>query len=64
MQYETLDSKQLDDIMDGKPPRPPSGWDDKQPPSGGASSTDADEETSGKTSGGHTGPIGGPASPH
>lgn len=64
MQYETLDAKQLDDIMSGKPPRPPAGWDDKQPPSGGAPSADADEEESGSQSSGHTGPIGGPASPH
>jgi cell division protease FtsH len=26
IQYETLDSAQLDDIMDGRKPRPPSGW--------------------------------------
>ena len=64
MQYETLDAKQLDDIMSGKPPRPPAGWDDKQPPSGGASSADADEKESGSQSSGQTGPIGGPASPH
>lgn len=28
MKYETIDSDQIDDIMDGKVPRPPSGWDD------------------------------------
>ncbi len=28
IKYETIDIKQIDDIMDGKEPRPPSGWDD------------------------------------
>jgi cell division protease FtsH len=28
MKYETIDSDQIDDIMNGKDPRPPSGWDD------------------------------------
>ena len=34
MQYETIDSEQIDDIMEGKAPRPPSGWsgDDKGTP--------------------------------
>ncbi len=37
IKYETIDDGQLKDIMDGKPPQPPAGWDDslptnKQPP--------------------------------
>ncbi len=28
IKYETIDEEQLKDIMAGKPPRPPSGWDD------------------------------------
>ena len=28
IKYETIDSDQIDDIMEGKVPRPPSGWDD------------------------------------
>ena len=37
IKYETIDDEQLKDIMDGKPPQPPAGWDDaaapnKQPP--------------------------------
>ena len=28
MKYETIDSNQIDDIMEGKVPRPPSGWSD------------------------------------
>ncbi|MGH8327499.1 MAG: ATP-dependent zinc metalloprotease FtsH, partial [Steroidobacteraceae bacterium] len=37
MKYETIDEHQLRDIMAGRPPQPPSGWDDtllgKTPPS-------------------------------
>ncbi len=35
IKYETIDEQQLKDIMAGRPPRPPSGWDDtldKAPP--------------------------------
>lgn len=28
IKYETLDTHQIDDIMEGRAPRPPSGWDD------------------------------------
>tara|TARA_R110002072_G_scaffold93607_5_gene207411 strand:- start:29864 stop:31792 length:1929 start_codon:yes stop_codon:yes gene_type:complete len=28
IKYETIDSDQIDDLMEGKTPRPPSGWDD------------------------------------
>ncbi len=28
MKYETLDADQIDDVMSGKEPRPPKGWDD------------------------------------
>ena len=28
MKNETIDSKQIDDIMEGKEPRPPEGWSD------------------------------------
>ena len=28
IKYETIDSNQIDDIMNGKVPRPPSDWDD------------------------------------
>ncbi|MGH8362848.1 MAG: ATP-dependent zinc metalloprotease FtsH [Gammaproteobacteria bacterium] len=41
MKYETIDAAQIDDIMAGKPPRPPEGWDDSdrggQPQPSGAS---------------------------
>ena len=34
IKYETLESGQIDDIMAGKIPRPPDGWDDDNRPSG------------------------------
>ncbi|MDP1529475.1 MAG: ATP-dependent zinc metalloprotease FtsH [Rhodoferax sp.] len=37
LEWETIDSDQLDDIMAGKPPRPPKDWSPRVPP---ASSTD------------------------
>ncbi len=38
IKYETIDSDQIDDLMEGKTPRPPSGWDD----------SDDDDSTSAK----------------
>jgi cell division protease FtsH len=35
MRYETIDSKQIDQIMEGDEPDPPDGWNDSEPPSGG-----------------------------
>jgi len=57
MKYETIDSDQIDDIMTGKPPRPPRDWQDTEPgkPSDGAGATD--EKTG-------DGKIGGPAGQH
>ena len=58
MKYETIDKEQIDDIMEGKKPRPPSDWmDDDEPTSG---TTVAGSEDDSKDSG----PIGGPASEH
>ncbi|NJD07761.1 MAG: ATP-dependent zinc metalloprotease FtsH [Methylococcaceae bacterium] len=37
IKYETIDRLQIDDIMDGKLPRPPQGWEDATPPGGGGS---------------------------
>jgi cell division protease FtsH len=53
VKYETLESTQIDDIMDGKVPRPPAGWDD-----------DNDQGTSGKpvkADDGSTRPVGRPS---
>ncbi|MFM8331146.1 MAG: ATP-dependent zinc metalloprotease FtsH [Candidatus Methylumidiphilus sp.] len=35
MKYETIDRLQIDDIMEGKAPRPPQNWEDYTPPSDG-----------------------------
>ncbi|MDZ7643767.1 MAG: ATP-dependent zinc metalloprotease FtsH [Woeseiaceae bacterium] len=56
MKYETIDSAQIRDIMEGRDPRPPEGWDDtgKPPPKRG---NRRKRENDGA-------PIGGPASEH
>ncbi len=36
VRYETLDTEQLADIMQGKPPRPPQGWEDDTPTNSGS----------------------------
>jgi cell division protease FtsH len=60
MKYETIDAEQIDDIMQGKIPRPPKDWeesetgsDDDTKPSGEATSSDD-----------ASGTIGGPANQH
>ncbi len=53
MKYETLDSQQINDIMEGRPPRPPQ---DLEGPSSGPGQRDADDKSRGK--------IGGTASEH
>jgi cell division protease FtsH len=35
MEYETIDAKQIDQIMKGKKPGPPDGWSDNDKPHGG-----------------------------
>jgi len=54
MKYETIDDEQLKDIMAGRPPKPPAGWDESglgdKPPSKPPSSQPA--------------PIGSPAGQH
>jgi cell division protease FtsH len=60
IKYETIDSDQIRDIMEGRDPRPPAGWDDDSEagrPSGGKTAED------GKDVGGEA-PIGGPAGQH
>ncbi|MBD3670937.1 MAG: ATP-dependent metalloprotease, partial [Gammaproteobacteria bacterium] len=57
IKYETIDSDQIDDIMEGKTPRPPRDWDDQTPP-GGTAKPDVGKE------GGSEGTIGGPAGQH
>lgn len=59
MQFETIDADQIDDIMMGRTPREPKGWNDAGDgdSSAGSSTKAADTKDS-------TGPIGGPAGEH
>ena len=59
IKYETIDSSQIDDIMAGKIPKDPEGWDDSEPKSGSGVEVDPEE----KDSKGE-GEIGGPAGQH
>ena len=54
IKYETIDSDQIDDIMEGKTPRAPKDWEDDEPDQGSAAPSDIEDP----------GPIGGPASLH
>ena len=59
IKYETIDSKQIDDIMSGRPPRPPQDWTDSKPSSGsGVPATEPDKGLQ------PDGKIGGPAGQH
>jgi cell division protease FtsH len=61
MKYETIDRPMIDDIMEGKPPRAPEGWDDHDS-SGQGDTPDGESETTPpepRDSG-----IGGPAGQH
>jgi cell division protease FtsH len=59
MKFETIDSDQIRDIMEGRDPRPPAGWDDDSPAKpGGGTGAESDETTEGES------PIGGPAGQH
>lgn len=46
IKYETIDSDQIDDIMNGNVPRPPSNWDDSNDESGGTPVAAAGTKTS------------------
>jgi len=62
MEYETIDSDQIDDIMNGEKPRPPADWSDSDssnPDSGGPSVQEKESEPVDKS-----GKIGGPAGEH
>ncbi|HEY8539215.1 MAG TPA: ATP-dependent metalloprotease, partial [Steroidobacteraceae bacterium] len=56
MKYETIDEMQIKDIMEGRDPRPPAGWDDAQVPPASDSKPREREVPEG--------PIGKPASQH
>jgi cell division protease FtsH len=59
IKYETIDSDQIDDIMEGRPPRAPKDWDESEPRSGG---NDAQGKAAATDQG--EGAIGGPAGQH
>ncbi len=62
VKYETIDSDQIQDLLDGKPPRPPAEWDeDDTAPTGKSPSSPAD--TKGAAGSGKD-KIGGPAGEH
>ncbi|MEX2499623.1 MAG: ATP-dependent zinc metalloprotease FtsH [Wenzhouxiangellaceae bacterium] len=57
MQYETIDAHQIDQIMDGREPDPPKGWDDdgdKPPRSPGPGEPSSDSEPAGTPATGRT----------
>jgi len=60
IKFETIDSNQIDDIMAGKPPRPPKDWSSDAPPKRPGGGAEA-PVTTGKPA---PGPIGGPAGEH
>jgi len=64
MKYETIDRHQIDDIMEGRVPRPPKGWGDSGP-SGGVTSDQPEQESAPKSSDdGRRPDIGRPAGEH
>ncbi|MEK9765690.1 MAG: ATP-dependent metalloprotease, partial [Thalassolituus sp.] len=57
MEYETIDSQQIDDIMSGRTPRPPKGWGDGSGPGAPAETSqdmagDDDDNVVGEPAGG------------
>jgi cell division protease FtsH len=59
MKYETINSEQINDIMGGKPPRPPEDWDESEP-----TATSGDTPGSKSAEGKPDSKIGGPAGQH
>ena len=59
MKYETIDSDQIDDIMNDKEPRPPADWDEPE-----SSVSGSDDSTSTDTDAKPDSTIGGPAGQH
>ncbi|MBK1618520.1 ATP-dependent metalloprotease [Lamprobacter modestohalophilus] len=62
MKYETIDAQQINDIMEGREPRPPKDWsnDETKRPGGGADAP-VTPSADGRPA---SGPIGGPAGEH
>ncbi|MBK1734259.1 ATP-dependent metalloprotease [Halorhodospira abdelmalekii] len=74
MKYETIDREQIDDIMQGRDPRPPKGWEDRKSGGGDGGATaeaapvdDAEPSADGDADGGRdgdNGPLGRPVGEH
>jgi len=62
MKYETIDSDQIDDIMDGRTPRRPKDWDEEEESGSGGAEVTASTKPGGSSAG--DGHIGGPAGEH
>ncbi len=63
MKYETIDTAQIDAIMEGREPDPPAHWNDSQAGKGDGSDDDQPGEVAGsEAQGDDPSPIGGPAS--
>ena len=61
IKYETIDASQIDDIMAGKTPKEPEGWNDSTPKSGNGVATEVTPDPEKKDP---QGEIGGPAGQH
>ena len=66
LQYETIDSAQIDAIMEGRPPEPPKGWSDGDNSGNGDASSGGtgDPKPSTADNKSSSAPIGGPANEH
>jgi cell division protease FtsH len=62
MRYETIDKDQINDLMEGREPKPPKGWEEPTSGTGGSAAT-ADESSTPPSSGARN-PWGGPAEQH
>ncbi len=63
MKYETIDRYQIDDIMEGREPRPPAGWGDSNPTGGVRTEEPEAAKAKGSDSGRQPG-VGRPAGEH
>jgi cell division protease FtsH len=64
MKYETIDRHQIDDIMEGRDPRPPKGWGDSGSAGGAAASEGDAQPARGRTDEGPQPGVGRPAGEH
>jgi len=62
LKYETIDTRQIDQLMNGEEPDPPEGWSDSD--DDGLNSSSGDPESESEDSGGKRPTIGGPAEQH